>query len=514
MMAAGIIETGHLLSTLLADLAEVPPMLDRNISALSLDSRGVVPGALFLACQGGSSHGLDFAAEAARRGAVAIAWETDGERLQARADELAAELGLPLLPVSSLTRRSSLIAARFHGFPSRAMKVIGITGTNGKTSVSHLLAQAMAPERACGIVGTLGVGYVESLTATGYTTPDAVTLQQVLADLKEQGGDAVAMEVSSHALDQGRASAVHFDTAVFTNISRDHFDYHGDMESYAAAKRQLFHMPELRCAVINLDDEMGAGLPEHLASSVRVLAYSIEPRQEIPARAAGWVRAESVVPTPMGLEIAFDSSWGEGVLRSGLLGRFNAYNLLAVLLVLLDQGWELPQALEKMQEVTTVAGRMEAYGGGGHPRVVIDYAHTPDALEKALLALRSHCSGVLHLVFGCGGDRDRGKRPLMGEIAERLADRVVITDDNPRTEDGDGIVREILAGLSKPARARVQRDRAKAIHQAIELATPHDLVLIAGKGHEDYQLIGGKRFHFSDREQVQAALAQWQGGEE
>jgi len=499
----------HRLCALLEGLVVVPPALDREVGRLSLDSRAVQPGSLFLACRGGQSHGLDYADQAYRQGAVAIAWEAADAALEARAEAIAGRLEIPLLRIPKLARLVSLIAARFYDFPSRHLQVVGITGTNGKTSVSHLLAQALQPHTPCGIIGTLGVGYRERLTVTGLTTPDAVTLQQVLANLLQQGAEQVAMEVSSHALDQDRAAAVHFTTAVFTNISRDHFDYHGNMENYAAAKQRLFHMPDLRSAVINIDDPMGAELPASLAAGVDVLVYTLNPDQAIPPGVAGWVRADAVRPTHAGLEISLSSHCGSGVLRSSLLGRFNAANLLAVLLVLLDQGLALAEALQRLSRVSTVAGRMEAYGGGDRPTVVIDYAHTPDALEKALQALRSHCDANLGVVFGCGGDRDRGKRPQMGAVAERLADRIILTDDNPRTELGDRIIEEILFGIQQPERVLVERSRAAAIHQAIASAGSGDLVLVAGKGHEDYQIVGQQRLHFSDQEQVVAALEAW-----
>ena len=502
-----------LLSFLLQGIADVPQQSDLPISGLSLDSCRVEPGWLFLACRGGVRHGLEFAEMAMQRGAVAVVWEPDDAAAEERARVLDGQAGIPLLRVPGLTRQVSLIAARYYAFPSQHLFMVGITGTNGKTSVSHLLAQALLPTTRCAIVGTLGVGYLESLSATGYTTPDAVTLQRVLAELQADGTQAVAMEVSSHALDQGRADAVHFDTAVFTNISRDHFDYHGSMEHYAAAKQRLFHMPGLRSAVINLDDDMGRELPASLATGVRVLAYTLEPDREIPQGLSGWVKATSVMPTSRGLEIRLSSHLGEGSFHSNLLGRFNAANLLAVLLVLLDRGWTLTDALAKMQGLKTVEGRMEAYGGGDLPAVVVDYAHTPDALEKALTALRSHCAQRLWAVFGCGGDRDRGKRPLMGAIAESLADEVMLTDDNPRSEPGDRIIEEILTGVLDRGRLMVERDRAKAIRRAIDSAGPGDLVLVAGKGHEDYQLVAGKTLHFSDQEQVLSALEKRAGAQ-
>jgi len=510
MMAAMVRGRGPLLSQLLEGLAESPP--DLEIAGLALDSRALVAGGLFLACGGARQHGLDFIDQALAQGAAAVAWEPDGAASEQRAATLGPGLQIPLLRVERLSRLASLIAGRFYGHPSRQLDLIGITGTNGKTSVSHLLAQVMGRRAPCGIVGTLGVGLPGELQATGYTTPDAVRLQAELAGLLGQGCRYVAMEVSSHALDQGRADALTFDSAVFTNISRDHFDYHGDMQNYAAAKQRLFHMPGLGSAVINLDDPLGSELLGSLAGGVETLVYSLDPLAVIPPGVTGWVRALAVRPTAAGLEIELDSHWGAGRLHSPLLGRFNAANLLAVLLLLLNRGWGLEEALAGLAGAGTVAGRMEAYGAAGQPRVVIDYAHTPDALEKALQALRVHSQGRLLVVFGCGGDRDRGKRPLMGRLAERLADRVLVTDDNPRSESSAGIIQEILAGMQRPESVEVVADRGRAIARAVAQAAPDDLVLVAGKGHEDYQLVGRRRLHFSDREQVLSALAAW-GGE-
>jgi UDP-N-acetylmuramoyl-L-alanyl-D-glutamate--2,6-diaminopimelate ligase len=389
------------------------------------------------------------------------------------------------------------------------MTVYGITGTNGKTSISQLLAQALADELPCGIVGTLGYGFPGVLRATGFTTPDAVSLQRLLAAMHQQGAGAVSMEVSSHALDQGRAEAVRFDGAIFTNLSRDHFDYHGTLENYAAAKQRLFQMPGLRSAVINLDDPQGCLLLGQLSPGVAAMVYTLDGEIEIPKGVDGWARVRRITPSGDGMRIELATHQGEGLLRSRLLGRFNAANLLAVLLVLLQRGWELARVLRVMERLETVPGRMQLFGGDGKPTVVVDYAHTPDALDKALQAVRQHCTGELSVVFGCGGDRDRGKRPQMGGLAERLADRVFVTDDNPRGEPSGTIIEEILAGMRQPERALVLADRGRAIGEAIRTARPGDLVLVAGKGHEDYQLVGGRSFHFDDREQVARALAEW-----
>ncbi|MES9993092.1 MAG: UDP-N-acetylmuramoyl-L-alanyl-D-glutamate--2,6-diaminopimelate ligase [Candidatus Thiodiazotropha sp.] len=509
MMAAEQIIGGPSLRSLLQGLVSVPVYEDCEVTAITQDSRDVTPGTLFIACAGERHHGLAFAQQAVSQGAVAIVWETDGDEGERIAANL--KLDLPLLPLPQLSRHASYIAGRFYHHPSRRIDLYGITGTNGKTSISLLLAQALEDEIPCGIVGTLGVGLPGNLESTGYTTPDAVSLQRHLYEMQQQGAGAVAMEVSSHALDQERAAAVAFDCAIFTNLSRDHFDYHQTLENYAAAKARLFQMPGLSSAVINLDDDYGRSFAESLAAGVKLLGYTLQPAGDLPAGLDGWARAESIDPTTGGMRIGVSTHVGEATLETRLLGRFNVANLLAVLLVLLHRGWSLQRCLEVISKLDTVPGRMQLLGGGERPGVVVDYAHTPDALEKALQALRDHCTGHLCVVFGCGGDRDRGKRPLMGELAERLADRVVVTDDNPRSEASDEIIQQILAGMQAPQRARVESDRHRAIRMAIADAAPGDLVLVAGKGHEDYQLVAGQVLHFDDREEVTAALDTWPG---
>jgi UDP-N-acetylmuramoyl-L-alanyl-D-glutamate--2,6-diaminopimelate ligase len=507
MMAAEPSFNGVALTNLLRGITTVATADDCQISGITLNSREVSPGDLFLACAGGHHHGLAFAQQAVSQGAVAIAWESDGATGRALASQLT--LPVPLLEVAQLSQQVSRIGGRFYQHPSRRMDVYGITGTNGKTSISQLLAQALMDEIPCGIMGTLGVGLPGRLKATGYTTPDAVTLQRYLYELQQQGVAAVSMEVSSHALDQGRAAAVAFDCAIFSNLSRDHFDYHGSLENYASAKRRLFQMPGLGSAIINLDDSFGATLMESMAEGVKRLGYTLEGTADLTMGLNGWARALNVEATAQGMRIEVSTHQGETVVETRLLGRFNAANLLAVLLVLMDRGWSLQRCVTVIQALPTVPGRMELMGGAEKPSVVVDYAHTPDALEKALQALRAHCQGVLWVVFGCGGDRDRGKRPLMGELAERLADRLIITDDNPRSESSAVIIEEILAGMKSPDRAQVEPDRRRAIQAAISQASKGDLVLVAGKGHEDYQLVGDQVFHFDDRQEVAGALNAW-----
>jgi UDP-N-acetylmuramoyl-L-alanyl-D-glutamate--2,6-diaminopimelate ligase len=500
---AAVQQPGVALAQLLADLG-ADPVPAVPIRALAMDSRGVSPGALFLACRGGSRHGLDFAEAAVRCGAVAIAAEPDAAWDRSRLAALGRTLGVPLIAVPDLSAQAGEIAARWYGRPGDRLRLVGVTGTNGKTTVTQYLARALAPDLRCAIVGTLGAGYPDALRPTTHTTPDAVALQATLAGLVADGAKAVAMEVSSHALHQQRVGGLRFDTAVFTNLTRDHLDYHVTMEAYADAKARLFRLPGLRLAVINTDDAFGLALFGETARRVPVIACGLD---GVPAHAERYVAAERVVADVAGLTLHVRSSWGEGELASPLLGRFNAANLLAVLAVLLEAGVAMGGALARLADLRTVAGRMERLGGGDRPLVVVDYAHTPDALTQVLGALREHCGGRLHCVFGCGGERDTGKRPLMGEVAETLADRVIVTDDNPRHEDGDAIVAQILAGLREPARVTVERNRARAIALAIADAAPGDVVLVAGKGHEDYQQVGDVRLPFSDRAVVQGLLA-------
>lgn len=494
MIPAYDIPSGPRLSTLLAGLTDVDPTQDRAIHGLAVDSRKVRPGDLFLACAGGRTHGLDFAADAVRAGASAIAHGQDARE----AGPIALGLGVPMIAVPGLREKIGIIADRFYGHPTRELFVAGVTGTNGKTSYSQFLAQALERrQQRCGVIGTLGYGLYGSLASGAHTTPDALTLHTLLADMRAQGVRNVVMEVSSHGLSQGRVAGVAFDVAVWTNLTRDHLDYHGDMKAYYEAKRRLFEMSGLRHAVVNMDDPYGRLLCESLPSGVELIRYGLGERDE---RGARYVLGTDLRLHSTGFDMRVVSSWGEGTFGSSLLGRFNASNLLAVLATLLAMDMPLAEALRLLEQASTVPGRMERFGGGpDRPLVVVDYAHTPDALEQVLLALRAHCAGQLWCVFGCGGERDSGKRPMMGAAAERCVDRVVITNDNPRREDPARIIVEIQAGLQRPDSAYVQPDRATAIRFAIEHAHPGDVVLLAGKGHEEYQLIGDEKFPFSDR---------------
>ena len=473
-----------LLSELLPELEGLSA--DLAVTGLVMDSREVRPGDAFVAIAGFGAHGLNFVDAAREAGATAILFEPPApESLPAPADAI---------PVTGLRSRMGTMADRFHGHPSAAMTTVGVTGTNGKTSTVQLLAQAWTLRgQKAGTVGTLGAGLWPKIVPTGFTTPLVLRMHALLAELRDEGAQAVAMEVSSHALDQGRVDGVHFDVGVFTNLTRDHLDYHGDMASYGAAKARLFDWPGLRAAAVNLDDAFGRELFDAVGGKVRAVGFSSR------GAAGASVRADDVQLDGSGIRFMLDAGGQAHPVRSPLLGRFNVDNLLGVAATLFALGMAPALVAETLSQLAPVDGRMNRLGGeGGLPLVVIDYAHTPDALEQALASLRAHTAGALTCVFGCGGERDRGKRPQMAAIAERLADRVIVTDDNPRNEDGDVIVADIVAGFADASRVMVQRDRAAAIAQALALAGPHDVVLVAGKGHEPYQEIAGVRHAFDD----------------
>jgi len=502
------------LRALLHSIAEVPASAERDVAGLALDSRRVRAQDLFLALPGAAADGREHIGSAVAAGAAVIVYECgDGYR--------PGNVPVPAIGVANLRQALGTIASRLYEAPSQKLMVIGVTGTNGKTTCTQLLAQAINMSSVsdptsplpkgegrrqlsrCAIIGTIGVGFPDALNESMHTTPDAVAVHRLLREFLDAGADAVAMEVSSHALDQGRVNEVAFDLAVFTNLTRDHLDYHGSMESYATTKANLFEWPTLKHAVINSDDPFGRALQEKLRDKfngrVATLTYGLD-RADVTAR--------RVSATPRGLLLEVTSPWGEAHLECPLFGRFNAYNALAVLAALLLLDVPLPDAIARLRRVRPVPGRVERFGGGnGQPLVIVDYAHTPDALEKVLASLREHARGKLVCVFGCGGDRDRGKRPLMGAAAERLADEVIVTDDNPRTEAPERIIDDIRAGMAGTHGAvRVIRDRAEAIAEAIAAAGSDDIVLVAGKGHEDYQQIGSTRFPYSDRATVRAIL--------
>jgi UDP-N-acetylmuramoyl-L-alanyl-D-glutamate--2,6-diaminopimelate ligase len=500
------------LAELVAGWIAAPPQL--QVSDVTLDSRAATAGALFLACRGRTHHGLAFAPEAVSRGARAVLYEPDGA--PAPPAQLGGDIFVAALP--GLRARAGFIADRFFGSPSQALTIAGITGTNGKTTCAWLLAQALQRcRRPAAYIGTLGVGVPPRITATAHTTADAVTVHRQLAHLKAQGAECVSMEVSSHALDQERVNGVRFRTAAFTNLTRDHLDYHGTMEAYGAAKARLFALPGLAERIINIDDPFGAALadaalrpalPPAAAPTAAARLIVTTRGERVPPPGAQFVRATRVLPESAGLTIEVESSFGSVELPVRLMGEFNVDNALTVLAVLL--AWDIPlrEAAQALSRVRAARGRMEMFGGRGRsPLAIVDYAHTPDALANALRAARLHCRGQLRVVFGCGGDRDAGKRPLMGQVAAELADDVILTDDNPRSEDPRRIVADILAGVAQRAPLTIEHDRALAIRMALQRSAPDDVVLIAGKGHEDYQIRGSERHAFRDQTIVGDELA-------
>jgi UDP-N-acetylmuramoyl-L-alanyl-D-glutamate--2,6-diaminopimelate ligase len=474
----------------------------RGVLDLTLDSREVRPGSLFFALPGRSVHGLKFAAEAAARGAGVVLWEPSAE---AELPKLPATVFAA--PIPGLKDLVGRIADRFFNWPSSQLRITGITGTNGKTTCAYLLAQCL--ERLgsqAAYMGTIGWGRIASLAPPTLTTPDVVTLHRELAQLRAAGVREVAMEVSSQALDQDRVAGVRFHSAAFTNLSRDHLDYHETMAAYGAAKERLFEAPDLQHIIINVGDPFGRECARKLAGRVPITAVWIG------AGDSGWLAERSLSATEVtvgvhGISMQLDGTFGKAAVSTRLLGRFNAENALVVIACLLSLGASLAEAARVLAECFPPPGRMEVVAAAtpDKPLAVVDYAHTPDALAKALGALREHCKGSLWCVFGCGGDRDPGKRALMGAIADELADQIIVTDDNPRSENPEIITRAIVSGI-KSRSARVIHDRGEAIGAALTEAQATDVVLIAGKGHEDYQIYGDARRSFSDRREAQRHL--------
>ncbi|MCA3130911.1 MAG: UDP-N-acetylmuramoyl-L-alanyl-D-glutamate--2,6-diaminopimelate ligase [Rhodocyclaceae bacterium] len=456
------------------------------LRGMSADSRRISPGDVFVAFPGERSDGRAFIPQALAAGAAAVLFEPRGFHWNP-------DWPAPHAAVPGLRGRVAALAAETFGHPSRILRIAGVTGTNGKTSCSHWIAQSLGRlGTPCALMGTLGNGFPGALEPASLTTADAVSLQGSLRRLADGGARAVAMEVSSHGLDQGRVAGVHFHTALFTNLTRDHLDYHGDMAAYGAAKAKLFAWPGLANAVINLDDAFGRALLEGIdRTRTRVLGYGV---------GHGDIAAHGIDLSTRGLSLEIRTPWGAAQLRSRLLGGFNVSNLLGSLGVLLASDVTLEAAAGALCEVEPVAGRMQLVRVPGRPLVVVDYAHTPDALQKVLETLRElvgrEAGARLLCVFGCGGERDPGKRPLMGEIATRLSDLAIVTSDNPRSEDPHAIIEQVAAGAH--ANHVAEPDRAAAIARAVREAGPRDVVLVAGKGHERTQEVAGRRLPFDD----------------
>lgn len=472
--------------------------LDRSFTSITSDSRSVQVGSLFLAYPGASSDGRHFIPQAIIAGAKAVIWEEVDFAWQA-------DWQVSNISVKDLKQQAGIIAAEFYQNPSRKLTMIGVTGTNGKTSVSQWIAQCLTLlGRKTAVLGTIGNGFLDAQTEAVNTTPDAILLQGMLAGYVQQKADAVVMEVSSHGLDQGRLNGVEFDIAVLTNLSRDHLDYHETMEAYAVAKQKLFAWQGLGMAIVNADDAFGHSLVSILKTQAKpFMTYGFDG-----ADAKIDISGSHLNLQDIGLTMQVTTPQGAALLTASVLGHFNAYNVLAVLATLLSIDIRLEDAVAAIAKIKPVQGRMQQFGGGNLPLVVIDYAHTPDALEKVLSTLKEQAQGKLICVFGCGGNRDAGKRPLMGVVASKFADMVIVTTDNPRNEDPAAIIREIVSNMHSGY--VLEMDREVAINKAVESAKLGDIVLLAGKGHENYQEISGVKYLFDDALIAQAALKKYQ----
>ena len=515
MMPAIKQQTGVRLYALLEGLVDaslLSSVRDIVIDGIAQDSRNIGNNYLFIALRGAESHGLDFLEQALRSGVSVVLWDRADsdliERIDACSDRVAC------FQVDDLRQKTGEIAARFFNHPSRSLKLIGVTGTDGKTSVSHYIAQCMDSESSpCGVLGTLGNGLIHDLEPTGLTTASAVAVQQSLASLVDKGAKAAVMEVSSHGLDQGRVNSVRFETAVFTNLSQDHLDYHGDMEAYFGAKSKLFDTAGLKSAVINLDDEFGRMLAQKYGKKLTVYGYSLSPDIDALAACADFiVHAKSIRPKKNGFDINVSTPKGAGYFELKLLGSFNVSNALAVLSTLILNNVTFEESIKCLQAIAPIAGRMDMIDVDNSPTVIVDYAHTPQGITAACKAVNQHYSGKLWCVFGCGGDRDREKRPLMAKAAEQYADRIIVTSDNPRHEDPRLIIEQVFSGFSDPAVAQSYPDRREAIAYAISKAAPDDVVLIAGKGHESCQIIGDSYIPFDDRDVAHEMLGELDRG--
>ncbi len=490
------------LNTLLDGIVALTQEFHIQINRLVMDSRIVQAGDLFIALPGLTSDGRDYIDDAIERGARAILWQCEQGAVPIPVSWRPSSSGnrVPVIAIEDLTNKVGVLADRFYHSPSKSLYAIGITGTNGKTSCSHFIAQAVEPYSHCGVIGTMGWGFTHALQASTHTTPDAITCHYWLRNMLDAGAKSVAMEVSSHALDQGRVAGIHFDCAVFTNLSHDHLDYHGDMESYGNAKRKLFQLDSIQHLVINVDDPFGQELASQNSANKNLLRYGLD-RYNSPDISATDIEADE-----SGTRFTLLTRDSRSEVHTHIYGLFNVYNLLATAGVMLSMDMSLEQIVHRLSSLDGIEGRLEVIGETGKPVFVIDYAHTPDALEQAIEAIQQHFKGNIWCVVGCGGDRDRQKRPAMGAIAERYADRVVITSDNPRTESPQVIADNMLAGMEKPDSAVVELDRKLAIQYAFENANDTDVILVAGKGHEDYQIIGNQKYPFSDKAIIKTLL--------
>ena len=463
--------------------------LDIEVSGLCLDSRKITQGDVFIALSGFDNHGIDFAYQVQRGGAVAIIAESLSKG-KAKPKGRQQPIDIPVIEVEDLTKKLGMLASNFYGNPSDKLEIIGITGTNGKTSCAWLLLQSWAELSVKGAyIGTLGFGTLQQINSLPNTTPTALELQKILADFVSQGITHVSVEVSSHGLSLGRVNSTKIKGAGLTNISRDHLDFHETMEQYSEAKKLLFTNFDLEFSIINANDYYGKQWENEIKS--KVISYGIDADDSD-------IVAKNLVLTPSGID--FDLHWNKQAhhLHSKLLGKFNVDNLMLIIAALIEQGFGIGEIVKIIPKLNPVPGRMNCVATNkDQPLIIVDYAHTPDALKQVLIALKEHNARKIWCIFGCGGNRDKGKRPQMGHIAETHADFVIVTDDNPRYENNQQIVQDILMGMN--TKPMVLHDRKQAIAYAINHAHNSDLILIAGKGHEPYQLINGQYHDFDDR---------------
>jgi len=497
-MTAEKINYSKSLVELFSELTHVDTLI--NVTGVAIDSRKVRAGDLFMAYQGTQVNGVDYIDDAIRAGAIAIAID-ESEKLNLKS------ISVAVVKVENLRKKAGIIISRFYGEPSKQMQVIGVTGTNGKTTISYMVAQVLFElGKQSAVIGTIGNGQFGKVESTNTTTPDPIKLHSLFASWKGEV-DSVVMEVSSHALDQGRVAGTEFDIGVFTNLSRDHLDYHATLEDYANAKFQLFHSSGLKHAVINMDDEYGKKLIDLLPEHLDVYAYSTKKNQAaINRKNISFVFCEKIETNDLKTELTIQSPWnhsgGQVTIQTSLLGRFNLENILAAFSTLCLSDVPVEKVVKALSEFSGIPGRMECFSSelNSTPLLVVDYAHSPDALEKALMALRPYCKGKLFCIFGCGGDRDIGKRAQMGTIAESHSDQIILTNDNPRTESEEKIVEDILQGMKDKSQVIIKYDRSDAIINTFLNAKTDDVILIAGKGHETTQQIGTTLLPFSDRE--------------
>jgi UDP-N-acetylmuramoyl-L-alanyl-D-glutamate--2,6-diaminopimelate ligase len=489
------------------DDALIEQCRDITINAIVQDNRKARSGDLFIAHQGFNTHGLLYAQDAVAKGVSVVLWDGDLENRNEILDSISNKV--LCIQCHDLKFKVGAIASRYYDQPSLSLDVIGVTGTDGKTSIAHFLAQCLdAYDVHCGVLGTLGNGFINDLHPTGLTTVDALLVQKTLAEIQQAGARHVVMEVSSHGLDQGRVSGVAFTTAVFSNMGTDHLDYHGTQDNYIAAKKRLFYTPGLGAAVINLDDDFGRALAKEVRDHVCVWGYSQE--KDISAYndcADYFVNATEIKPFERGSHLSVSTPKGDGYFDIPLLGRFNVSNALAVLSTLLVSQFSFEKAIKSLAAIHSVDGRVEIIAEDDKPVVVVDFAHTEQGLSAVCKSMRDHFSGDVWCIFGCGGDRDRSKRPLMAKVAEKYADKIIVTTDNPRHEDPQSIIDEVLTGFSSLENVEAIPDRRQAIDIAISNAQPGDVVLLAGKGHETSQIVGDVHIAFDDRRVARELLS-------